>query len=173
MPHPPRFRNVIIGVASLACFGGTAVAQERSLTGAQSKEAVVTGEVAGTFDVKLVPQPTAWAAGDSTFSRMSIEKQFHGGLEGTSRGEMLAATTGTEGSAGYVAIEEVTATLDGRRGTFVLQHSGTMDRGVPQLSVTVVPDSGTEELVGLSGRMTITIEGGKHSYAFQYAIGRR
>jgi len=101
---------------------------------------------------------------------MSIDKQFQGDLEATSQGEMLTAGTAVQGSAGYVAIERVSGTLHGRRGTFILQHSGTMTRGAPQLAVTVVPDSGTGELAGLSGRMTITIADGKHSYELEYAL---
>jgi hypothetical protein len=102
---------------------------------------------------------------------MTIDKRFHGDLEAVSRGQMLATTTAVQGSAGYVAMEQVSGTLHGRTGTFVLQHTGTMTRGVPQLSVTVVPDSGTGELVGLSGRMEIKIaEGGKHSYELEYSL---
>jgi hypothetical protein len=101
---------------------------------------------------------------------MSIDKQFHGDLEATSKGQMLAAVTSVKGSAGYVAIEQVTGSLRGRSGTFVLQHSGTMTRGAPQQIVSVVPDSGTGELVGLTGTMTITIADGKHSYDFEYTL---
>ena len=101
---------------------------------------------------------------------MSIDKQFHGDLEGTSQGQMLSAGTSTKGSAGYVAIERIAGTLHGRAGTFVLQHSGTMTRGAPELSVTVVPDSGTGQLVGLSGKLNIKIADGKHSYEFDYAL---
>jgi hypothetical protein len=101
---------------------------------------------------------------------MSIDKRFHGDLEATSKGEMLMAGTAVEGSAGYVAIEIVSGTLQGRSGTFVLQHSGTMTRGAPQLTITVVPDSGTGQLLGLAGRMTIIIAGGKHSYDFEYTL---
>jgi len=128
-------------------------------------------QATGTFEVKITPQPET--PGDATHGvsgRMSIDKQFHGDLEAVSKGTMLTAMTAMKGSAGYVAIEHVTGTLAGRTGTFALQHSGTMTRGVPELSVTVVPDSGTEELVGLAGKMTITIEGGKHSYEFEYAL---
>jgi hypothetical protein len=101
---------------------------------------------------------------------MSITKQFHGGLEASSRGEMLAATTSVKGSAGYVAMEVVTGSLNGRVGTFVLQHSGTMTRGVPNLAVTVVPDSGTGKLSGLAGVMAINIADGNHSYDFQFTL---
>jgi hypothetical protein len=102
---------------------------------------------------------------------MTIDKQFHGDLEAVSKGEMIAAQTDVKGSAGYVAMERVAGTLKGRQGSFVLQHSGTMNRGVPQLSVTVVPDSGTGELKGIAGSMNIIIApGGKHSYEFAYTI---
>ena len=102
---------------------------------------------------------------------MSIDKQFHGDLEAVSKGEMLSAMTEVKGSAGYVAIERVTGSLHGRKGSFVLQHSGTMNRGSATLSVTVVPDSGTGQLVGLAGKMAIVIEAGKHSYELEYTVG--
>jgi hypothetical protein len=103
---------------------------------------------------------------------MVIEKEFQGDLEATSKGQMLAANSSVAGSAGYVAIERVAGSLDGRSGTFVLQHSGTLTRGTPELTITVVPDSGTEELEGLTGTMAIQIEGGKHSYHFDYELQR-
>jgi len=124
----------------------------------------------GTFEVKLAPQPTDANADGPFLGRMSIDKQFHGDLEGTSRGEMLAAGTSVEGSAGYVAMERVSGTLHGRTGTFVLQHSGTMNRGAPRLTVNVVPDSGTGQLVGLTGTMNIIIADGKHSYELDYSL---
>lgn len=123
---------------------------------------------AGTFDVKLAPQPVAFE--ESELGRLSIDKVFHGDLEGTSKGEMVAFRTPVQGSAGYVAMERVTATLHGRGGTFVLQHSGTMNRGAQQLAVNVVPDSGTDELEGLAGSMKIIIEGGQHLYEFDYTL---
>jgi hypothetical protein len=101
---------------------------------------------------------------------MSLDKQFRGDLEVSSRGEMLSAGTSVNGSAGYVALERVTGALHDRAGTFVLQHSGTMTRGTPRLSITVVPDSGTGELAGLAGRMAIEIADGEHSYDFEYTI---
>jgi hypothetical protein len=101
---------------------------------------------------------------------MSIDKQFHGDLEASSAGQMLAFSSAVKGSAGYVALERVEGRLQGRSGSFVLQHSGTMTRGTPQLAITVVPDSGTGELMGLSGRMTIEISEGKHSYTFEYTL---
>jgi hypothetical protein len=123
----------------------------------------------GPFDVKLAPQPLSYDAGGAMLARMTLDKQFHGDLEATSSGEMLSAGSAA-GSGGYVAIERVTGTLAGRRGSFILQHSATMNRGVPSLSITVVPDSGTDELTGLTGAMNIVIEAGKHSYDFEYAL---
>jgi hypothetical protein len=133
----------------------------------QTKEKVM--HATGTFEVKLKPR-TDEDVGDPTVGRMSIDKQFHGDLEATSKGQMLAVQGEVKGSAGYVAMERVTGTLAGHSGSFALQHTGTMNRGVPQLSVTVVPDSGTGELVGLSGKMNIIIADGKHSYEFEYTL---
>jgi hypothetical protein len=134
----------------------------------QMKEAVM--HATGTFEVKMKPQ-TDENVGDPTVGRMSIDKQFHGDLEATSKGQMLAVGN-PNGSAGYVAMERVTGTLAGRKGSFALQHTGTMTRGVPELSVTVVPDSGTGELAGLSGKMKIIVDGGKHSYEFEYMLAQ-
>ena len=133
------------------------------------KEAVVA-RARGTFEVRLAPQPTAHDPAGASLGRLSIEKEFRGDLTGTSKGEMLTAMTSVKESAGYVAIERVTGTLQGRSGSFVLQHSGTMTRGVPSLLITVVPDSGTEGLTGLAGTMTILIAEGKHSYEFEYSL---
>ena len=126
----------------------------------------MTERAVGTFEVDVKPL----SSGDETPGRFSLEKRFRGALEGTSRGEMLTAGTGVRGSAGYVAIEKVDGKLNGRAGTFALQHSGTMTRGAPHLTITVVPDSGTGELTGLSGRMSIVIEDGKHSYELEYTL---
>jgi hypothetical protein len=140
---------------------------------AAEKEVSVEAHAKGTFEVTIKPLPGDESAPGSVLGRMSIDKQLHGDIEGTSKGEMLTAMTAVKGSAGYVAIERVTGTLAGRRGTFVLQHTGTMDRGEQKLSITVVPDSGTDELAGLSGAMTIVIAEGKHSYDFAYAMPAR
>ena len=118
----------------------------------------------------MAPQADDQAA-TAGLGRMTIDKTFQGDLAGTSKGQMLAAMTPVQGSAGYVAIERVEGTLDGRKGTFFLQHTGTMARGTPALTVTVVPDSGTEQLAGLFGKMSIIIEGKKHSYEFDYSLG--
>lgn len=120
----------------------------------------------GTFEVKLSPQ----SAMDAPVGRLSIAKTFFGAIEGTSEGEMLAVRSAIDGSAGYVAMERVTATIEGRKGTFALQHSGTMDRGTPTLIVTVVPDSGTEGLEGLLGSMDIDPTDGEHRYTFRYRL---
>jgi hypothetical protein len=124
----------------------------------------------GTFEVKLNPQAPDGKFEDAILGRMTIDKQFHGDLEATSKGQMLTAATDVKDSAGYVAIERVTGTLRGRSGSFVLLHTGTLTRGAPQLSVTVVPDSGTGQLVGLTGKMNIIIIAGKHSYDFEYTL---
>lgn len=125
----------------------------------------------GTFEVKLTPQkPDNKEAESANLGRMSIDKKFVGDLEATSKGEMLSAMTGVKGSAGYVAIERVTGTLQGRNGSFVLQHTGLMTRGAAELSITVVPDSGDGELAGLTGAMTVKITEGKHFYEFDYTL---
>ncbi len=124
----------------------------------------------GTFDVKITPQPPDAKAGGPALGLMMIDKQFHGDLEAQSKGQMLAAGTAVKDSAGYVALEVVNGSLRGRSGTFVLQHTGTMNRGVPQLMITVVPDSGTGQLVGLAGTMAIVIADGRHSYEFEYTL---
>ena len=129
----------------------------------------MTTQAKGTFEVKMFPlaDEKAEAAG---LGRMSIDKQFHGDLDGTSQGQMMSAMSSVKGSAGYVAMEKVSGALAGRKGTFVLQHSGTMNRGKPLLLVSVVPDSGTDELTGLSGTLNIIIADGKHSYEFEYSL---
>lgn len=133
-------------------------------------EAKVSEHARGTFEVKMAPLPPDDPAADASIGRMSIDKQVHGDLEATSKGQMLSAMGSVKGSAGYVAMEKVSGTLKGRRGSFVLQHSGTMNRGVPQLIVSVVPDSGTDQLTGIAGVLEIIIEGGKHSYNFEYSL---
>jgi hypothetical protein len=124
----------------------------------------------GPFEVKIVPLAPETGVGDPTVGRMSIDKRFHGDLEATSKGQMLTAMTDLKGSAGYVAMERVQGSLHGRTGTFALEHSGTMARGVPHLTVTVVPDSGTGQMTGLVGKMTIHVVDGKHSYDFEYML---
>jgi hypothetical protein len=135
-------------------------------------KAPMTQHATGPFDVKIAPQkPDNDVSQAAGLARMTIDKAFHGDLEATSKGEMLATQDKATGSGGYVALERVTGILKGRKGTFILQHSATMTRGTPSLNITVVPDSGTDQLVGLSGKMNIIIaEGGKHSYDFEYTL---
>jgi len=129
-----------------------------------------THQALGTFDVKMTPQGDAPTEGGVSLGRMALDKTFAGDLAGVGQGQMLTAMTGTQGSAGYVAIERVTGTLHGRRGSFVFQHTGTMNRGAPQLSISVVPDSGTDELVGIAGSFTLNIVDGQHFYNFSYSL---
>ncbi|WP_419907803.1 DUF3224 domain-containing protein [Hoeflea sp.] len=128
-------------------------------------------KISGTFDVKLEPLDAATQGQHGiAFGRMAIDKVYHGALEGQARGEMLTVMTEVKGSAGYVAAEQVTGTLSGRRGSFVLQHYGNMKGGGEFLMLQVVPDSATDELVGLTGKMDIRIEDGEHFYEFDYDL---
>ncbi|KVH62717.1 hypothetical protein WS89_09810 [Burkholderia sp. MSMB1072] len=127
-------------------------------------------QASGPFEVKLNPELLSHVAENSGLGRMSLDKHFHGDLEAVSHGEMLAFRSSVQGSAGYVAMETVEGVLGGRKGRFVLQHSSTMTRGQPTQSITVVPDSGTDELLGLSGAMRIDIDDGRHTYRFDYAL---
>lgn len=129
---------------------------------------MMSNRATGTFEVKLNRQDDG---AEMPVGRMTIEKQFQGDLAGTSKGQMLmAASESVQGSAGYVAIEKVTGTLNGRSGTFYLQHNATMTRGVGELNVIVIPDTGTDQLTGLRGKMNIIIADGKHSYEFDYEL---
>ncbi len=124
----------------------------------------------GTFTVEMKPQSEPSTALGVSLGRLSLDKRFEGDLVGTGKGEMLTALTPTKGSAGYVAIERVTGTLQGRSGSFVFQHSGIMDQGAQQLSITVVPGSGTDALTGIAGTFKINITEGKHFYEFEYSL---
>ena len=128
-------------------------------------------KISGSFEVKLSPLGFyAQGLDGVNLGRMSIDKQFKGALEATSKGEMLSAMTSVKGSAGYVAIEQVSGVLSGKKGSFVLQHFGTMKQGSDRLILEVVPNSGSGELSGLTGKMAIKIEGGKHCYEFEYEL---
>ena len=142
---------------------------QSSDTNLAQKEANVT-HATGTFEVKLDPQGDADKAEGSALARMSIDKKYHGDLQGTAKGTMLTAGTDVKGSAGYVAIERVTGTLNGKTGSFVLQHNATLTRSAPMLNIIVVPDSGTGQLAGISGKFLIIIADGKHSYEFDYTL---
>ena len=126
--------------------------------------------ISGAFDVTITPETLSDTAAQSGLGRLSLAKRYYGALEASAQGEMLSVRAGVAGSAGYVALERVEGTLDGRQGSFYLQHSGSMARGTPSLSLTVVPDTGTGQLQGLHGSMAIRIEGGKHYYDFTYDI---
>lgn len=135
------------------------------------KGAAMTSHASGAFEVEVKPLPADEKVAGLTVGRVALDKQFNGDLEATSKGEMMTAETSVEGSGGYVAIERVDGTLGGRTGTFVLLHQGTMKAGSGfKLGIVVVPDSGTGQLVGLTGTMTIVIANGKHSYEFDYTL---
>jgi hypothetical protein len=178
MKCQPAVRQIAVRFVAGICLSlglvASGHAQNQPATpSAPAKEKVVTMHASGTFDVKLTPQAVEEGA-DAGLARMSIDKQFHGDLDGTSKGFMLASSaTVVKGSGGYVAMERVTGTLKGHTGSFVLQHSGTMTRGTPTLSVTVVPDSGTGQLEGITGTLTIKIDQGKHSYEFEYTLPQK
>ena len=124
----------------------------------------------GSFSVTLTNLVFEGADADSKLARMAIDKTISGDLVATTQGQMLSAMGQVAGSAGYVAIERVSGELQGRRGSFVLQHRGVMDRSQPTMSITVVPDSGTDELVGLSGDFSISMVDGEHTYEFSYQL---
>lgn len=158
-----RANLAMLLLAALRCSPAAATTPPQAV---QAGKAVTEMTATGTFVVKLTPN----SAPDAPVSAMAISKTFHGGLDGTSVGQMLAVCTAVDGSAGDVAMERVTAMLESRPGSFALQHSGTMDKGVQSLSVSVVPDSATGDLAGLTGTMAITIDSGEHRYSFRYAL---
>jgi hypothetical protein len=136
----------------------------------QPSEADVSSRAEGTFEVKVTPLAADDGGDGTSLGRMALDKQFQGDFAGTGKGEMLTGGTSVRNSAGYVAMERVTGAPHGRRGSFLLQHTGTMARGAPGLRVTVVPDSGTSERTGLSGALSITVTGGKHYYTLDYSL---
>ena len=159
-------RRALLSAACVSLlFVAVSFAQNPALT---QKEALVTNHASGPFEVKVTPQDDK--SEDPLLSRMALDKQYHGDLEATGKGQMLTAGTAVKGSGAYVAIEKVSGTLKGRSGSFVLQHAGSMTGGNFQLTVTVVPDSGAGQLAGIAGKMNIIIAGGKHSYEFEYTL---
>lgn len=130
----------------------------------------MSGHATGAFDVKISPLTLSEQSADPKLGRMAIEKQYHGELEATAKGEMLTAQAEMKDSGVYVAVERVTGTLHGKKGSFAMHHTGVMDRGKPELRISVVPDSGTDDLQGLTGTMDIRIENGKHLYDFDYSL---
>jgi hypothetical protein len=151
-----RWVSVVVAIGLLAPFAG-----------AQLKEMPVTHHAAGTFTVKVAPLTPAPAEG---LGRFSIDKEIHGDLEATTKGEMFSGGDPKAGVAGYVAIEVVTGTLAGKHGSFALQHFATMDSSGPKMNVIIVPGSGTGELKGIAGTFTIRIDGGKHFYDLEYML---
>jgi hypothetical protein len=161
------WKPTVLFAVTTFCMGMVATGQENS-----SAAAGKMMKATGSFDIQM--KPAGGGADGKSFPRLTSDKQFHGDLEGTSYGEMLASgppPSGPKGSGAYVAMEHVTGKLGGRSGSFILQHSSSMNSGVQQQNITVVPNSGTGELAGLEGRMTIRIEGGKHFYDFDYTLG--
>ncbi len=164
LTHPDRFTEAIIDF--VAQNGDPAAHFIRLDNGPR-----VMARATGSFEVDLTPEPSGQPSGQPlAIARMAIDKTYGGDLIATGIGQMLSFVTDVEGSAGYTAMEHVAGSLHGRRGSFVLQHNGIMNRGAPQLSITVVPDSGTEDLTGLTGEMTIEITDGKHTYEFSYSV---
>ena len=156
---------VFVGTICLI-FVASILAQTAS---SNPKEASMPAHATGPFDVKVTPQDDK--SDDPLLGRMTLDKQYHGDLDATGKGQMLTAGSAVKGSGAYVAIEKVTGTLQGRTGSFVLQHTGIMTQNAPQLTITVVPDSGTGQLAGIAGKMTIIIAaGGKHSYDLEYSL---
>ncbi len=141
-----------------------------AVTSLQAQERTMSQHAAGTFDVKL---ELLTSEVDSAIGRRSLAKQYHGDLTAGGRGVMLSAGMGPERSGGYVAIERVEGTLAGKRGAFLLQHDGVMTRGTPALTIRILPDSGTDELVGITGTMSIVIRDGKHFYELDYTLPDR
>jgi hypothetical protein len=161
------FISLICAILALGVLGHT---QSASQPPKSQQEHSMSRQAIGTFEVKVTPQTSDDKSADPNLGRMSLVKQIHGDLEATSTGQMLTAGTNVKGSAGYVAIERVTGTLNGLKGSFILQHSGTMSHGALQLHISVVPDSGTDQLTGISGTFNIIIADGEHSYDFAYEL---
>ena len=157
--------GAVAGLCLLPCFVWVLVHAQAPANSTAHKGAAVVNHATGPFDIKMTPQKS------DNFTRMTSDKQWHGDLEGTSKGEMLAIVPDAKGSGVYVALERVTGTLKGRSGSFVLHHTGIMNRGVQDLNITVVPDSGTDQLTGIAGKLMIHIAAdGKHSYDFEYSL---
>ena len=173
----PRFRGVWeFTVKGNMMWGTLSLLPERRIgrqirvtkNESNQSKTTMTQHATGTFDVKLTPQDDK--SDDKSMGRMTMEKQWHGDMEGTSHGQMLTGGEVAKGSGTYVAIEKFTGSISGRKGTLIFQHLGVMNRGAADLNVAVVPDSGTDQLQGINGKLTIKIEGGKHLYDFEYTV---
>lgn len=166
----PGMAMTLILAGSLALAGvrgdEQSHAQSSAATADNRTEKAPAMHATGPFDVKLAPQPSD----DASLGRMSLDKHYHGDLDATGTGQMLTGGDFKTGSAAYVAMEKVTGTLKGRTGTFLMQHSGTLTRGSQQLSIIIVPDSGTGQLAGIAGKMDVKITEGKHSYELEYTL---
>jgi len=164
---------VAVHLIASACVRSTpptvSIREERQVTRSEVPDGY--RRATGSFEVTMIPQPPYDTTDGISLGRVTINKRFHGDLEATSVVEMLGAMTSVKGSAGYVAIERIAGTLQGRSGSFVVQHSGTMTRGEAQLTVSVVPDTGTGDLKGIAGKMTIDIADGKHTFILDYMLG--
>jgi len=163
------FAASVGAVAAIAGLMPHAVAQQPAPP--NQKDGPSMNHARGPFTVKIMPQGEGHSADDVSTGRVTLDKAYSGDLQAIGVGDMLAARTAVGNSAGYVAIERVTGTLDGRSGSFVVQHSGTMDRGAQQLAIGIVPDSGTGELAGIAGMMSIDVApNGAHHYDLAYTI---
>lgn len=163
-------RAGLVLVLWLSSTAAAAKDVEQALVQGTSKGTAMSSRASGTFEVKVKPLPNDEKVAGLSVGRMGLEKEWKGDLTGTSKGEMMTIGTSVEGSAGYVAVEQMTVALKGRSGSFALLHQGTMKGGDFNLTITVVPDSGTGQLVGLSGKLAIVIADGKHSYDFDYTL---
>jgi hypothetical protein len=153
----------------LAAIASVVIAAAALAAQTSSKKTPMPAHAIGLFEVKVTPIDDKSV--DPALGRLMLDKQYHGDLEATGKGQMLTAGSAAKGAGGYVAIEKVTGTLNGRTGSFVLQHSGTMVNNVPQLTISIVPESGTGQLEGVAGKMTINIgPDGKHSYDLEYTL---
>ncbi len=157
MPRASLFLAIAAGMLSTPISAADTVV---------SKEALMSDQARGEFDVKVVPI----SGKEEALGRMSIDKTYHGDLDATGTGQMMASRDERTGAAVYVAIETVTGTLKGRKGSFMLAHRGMMSAAGHELNVVIVPASGTDGLTGISGDLEIVIEGGKHSYVLRYAL---
>jgi hypothetical protein len=163
-----RFRiKAIIAIVLFLGFGTYARTYSRT-NNRLEKETTMTNHAKGTFEVKMTPlEDKTLEAG---IGRMNDDKQLHGDIEGTGKSQMLYAYGDKKESGAYVAIEKISGTLNGRKGTFILYHAGSMTAAGQEMNIYVVPDSGTDELTGISGKFNIIITDGKHSYDFEYTL---
>ncbi len=164
-----NFRTGFLFAISTLCLVSFSFGQTGTKAG-KPEVKIVTKPATGTFEVKVTPIAAEENVGDPTIGRLSLDKQFSGALTATSKGQMLGFQGEPAGTGGYVAMERVNGTLDGKKGGFLLQHIGTMADAKFELNVSVIPGSGTGELLGIAGKMSIIIEGGKHSYVFEYSL---